>query len=202
MAQSSTTTLSPASTGTANVTTNVTAVSAYPTSGSGGVATLPNGQIATDPYGNSPYNTTSHFKESGSLYTTPSVQGSYFSGANPCLIGVGGGAAGGPVGFSINIGRNDEGCQRRSDAAAWHALGLDRVAVARMCQDPDNKKAFEDSGFQCPIKPTLASATEPAQLAVAPVVVPPPKPVRLPGSPDWCDNPIGKNPAYIHYVCG
>lgn len=85
------------------------------------------------------------------VWSTPSVQGSFFSGANPCLIGTGGGAAGGPVGFSINVGKNDEGCTRRSDAAAWHALGFDNVAVARLCQDLAGADAFyAATGEVCP----------------------------------------------------
>lgn len=90
-------------------------------------------------------------KYSGHTYTTPSVGGSYFGGANPCLVGTGGGAAGGPIGFSINLGRNDEGCTRRSDAAAWHALGLDSVAIARMCQEQKDADAFfSATGMACP----------------------------------------------------
>lgn len=87
----------------------------------------------------------------GHSYSTPSVQGSYFGGTNPCLVGTGGGAAGGPIGFNINIGRSDEGCSRRSDAAAWHAMGFDNIAVARMCQDEKNADAFfAASGLACP----------------------------------------------------
>jgi len=90
-------------------------------------------------------------KYSGHTYTTPSVGGSYFGGANPCLVGTGGGAAGGPVGFSLNIGRSDEGCNRRSDAAAWHALGFSNVAIARMCQDQKDADAFfSATGMACP----------------------------------------------------
>lgn len=92
-----------------------------------------------------------HVTYSGHTYTTPNVpSGGYFAGANPCLVGYGAGGAGGPVGLSISFGKNDEGCQRRSDAGAWHALGLDDVAVARMCQDDDNKKAIEATGRHCP----------------------------------------------------
>lgn len=88
---------------------------------------------------------------SGHEWTTPSVGGSYFGGANPCLVGTGGGAAGGPVAFSINLGRNDQGCQRRSDAAAWHAMGFDNVAIARMCQDVHSADAFfAATGEACP----------------------------------------------------
>lgn len=93
---------------------------------------------------------------SGHTYTTPAVGGSYFAGANPCLVGTGAGAAGGPIGFNINVGRNDKDCTRRSDAAAWYALGLPAVAVARLCQDtdksnPSNADAFfASTGFACP----------------------------------------------------
>lgn len=88
---------------------------------------------------------------SGHEWTTPSVQGSYFAGANPCLIGTGGGIAGGPIGINLNFGRSDEGCTRRSDAAAWHAMGFDNVAVARMCQDRKSADAFfAATGTTCP----------------------------------------------------
>lgn len=88
---------------------------------------------------------------SGHTWTTPSAQGGYFGGANPCLVGTGGGAAGGPIAFNINIGKSDEGCQRRSDAAAWHAMGFDNVAVARMCQDLKSADAFfAATGQMCP----------------------------------------------------
>lgn len=96
-----------------------------------------------------PTDATVHNK--GHVYSTPGVGGSYFGGANPCLIGTGAGAAGGPVGFSINIGKSDKGCNRRSDAAAWHALGFDNVAIARMCQDQQDADAFfATTGYACP----------------------------------------------------
>lgn len=96
-------------------------------------------------------NTHAHITSDGHTWTTPDVQGSYFGGANPCLVGTGGGAAGGPIGFNISFGRNDEGCTRRSDAAAWHALGFDNVAVARMCAEQKDADAFfAATGFACP----------------------------------------------------
>jgi hypothetical protein len=61
-------------------------------------------------------------KYSGHTYSTPSMGGSVFGGTNPCMIGTGGAAAGGPIGFSLSIGKSDDGCMRRSEAAAWHAL--------------------------------------------------------------------------------
>lgn len=88
---------------------------------------------------------------SGHTWTTPAVAGSYFGGTNPCLVGTGGGAAGGPIGFSLNIGKSDKGCTRRSDAAAWHAMGFDNVAIARMCQDQENADSFfSATGLACP----------------------------------------------------
>ncbi len=93
---------------------------------------------------------------SGHTYTTPAVGGSYFAGANPCLVGTGAGAAGGPIGFNINVGRSDKDCTRRSDAAAWYALGLPAVAVTRLCQDMDKRNPmnadafFSATGFACP----------------------------------------------------
>jgi hypothetical protein len=99
------------------------------------------------------YNTPAHqsVDYSGHTWTTPSVQGSYFGGTNPCLVGTGGGVAGGPIGISFNAGRSDEACTRRSDAAAWHAMGFDNIAVARMCQDEKNADAFYAStGLACP----------------------------------------------------
>ena len=92
-------------------------------------------------------------KYSGHTWTTPSVQGSYFAGANGCLVGKGGGIAGGPIGLSFSSGSNDPSCDRRNDAAAWHALGFDNIAVARMCQDLGNADAFfSATGFACPGK--------------------------------------------------
>jgi len=130
-------------TGTSTATTTTT-VNAYTGTGNG-----TNGTGTGGANGNGSAGTTD-LRYSGHEYSTPSVQGSYFAGANPCLIGVGASSAGGPIGLSFTFGRNDPGCQRRSDAAAWHALGHDDVAVARMCQDDDNHAAFEALGCLCP----------------------------------------------------
>ena len=85
------------------------------------------------------------------VWTTPNVAPGYVSGANPCLVGTGGGAAGGPIGFSLNLGKSDKGCTRRSDAAAWNAMGFTGAAIARMCQDQGNADAFfASTGLACP----------------------------------------------------
>lgn len=100
---------------------------------------------------NTPADTHAEVDYGGHEWSTPGVQGSYFGGTNPCLVGTGGGAAGGPIGFNINLGRSDAACTRRSDAAAWHALGFDNIAIARMCQDNKNADAFfATTGLACP----------------------------------------------------
>lgn len=122
-----------------------------------------------------PADTTARVTQDGHVYSTPSVSGSYFAGANPCLVGTGIGGAGGPVGFNINVGRSDEGCTRRSDAAAWHALGLDQIAIARMCQDQKNADAFfAATGLACPgtnvdKRYKLASGEKAQTMALPPV---------------------------------
>ena len=205
-------------TGTAAATNAVT-VNAYTGMGNGTTGDTGSGSAPT----------TANVRYSGHEWTTPSVQGSYFAGANPCLIGIGGSAAGGPIGLSFTFGRSDEGCQRRSDAAAWHALGHDDVAVARMCQDDDNRTAFEAIGFLCPqsrpkgaqvamlAPPSAPSAGGPAPqpMNYAPVLPNPaiaaqPTPgmvaTRLPQAtdrPDWCGVVTGpKERASYKQACG
>ena len=172
-------------------------------------------------------------RQSGTLYTTPSVpQSAYFAGANPCLVGVGAGGSGGPIGLSIAFGRNDDACQRRSDAAAWHALGMDDVAVARMLQDDDNLKAFYAAG-RTNIPPAAPQQVVPQGNSMPPDGVSSPKPGTVPaptpvpgahGSngpssnvvayaavvsnryvPDWCDDPNSRakvTAVYLNYMCG
>jgi hypothetical protein len=124
------------------------------TSGTSQATNVVNVQAVTGPQTNVPQKQDVNY--SGHTYTTPSVGGSYFAGANPCLVGTGLGAAGGPVGFNINIGKNDQDCTRRSDAAAWFALGLSGVAVTRLCQDRDRRNPvnadafYAATGFACP----------------------------------------------------
>lgn len=99
----------------------------------------------------------SRIHSEGTMWTTPTVLGSSFGGANPCLIGQGVGAAGGPIGFSVSIGKSDQSCTRRNDAAAFNAIGMMPVAVALMCQPTDKKNPyanadafFAGTGKACP----------------------------------------------------
>jgi len=124
------------------------------TTGTSQATNVVNVQAITGPQTNVPQKQDVNY--SGHTYTTPSVSGSYFAGANPCLVGTGVGGAGGPIGFNINIGKNDQDCTRRSDAAAWFALGLSGVAVTRLCQDRDSRNPmnadafYSATGFACP----------------------------------------------------
>ena len=175
-------------TGTSTATTLVTVnANTGPGSSSGTGANSPGGSAARS---------VNEVRYSGHEWTTPSVQGSYFAGANPCLIGVGGSGAGGPIGLSFTFGRSDAGCQRRSDAAAWHALGHDDAAIARMCQDDDNHAAFEAVGYTCPqARPKAVltavnvpvAAAPPPPAALIPVVVQ----VVASARPWWCDTVTG-----------
>jgi hypothetical protein len=145
--------------------------------------------------------------QNGHLYTTPAVPGgTYFGGANPCLVGYGAGGAGGPIGLSLSFSKNDEGCTRRSDAAAWHALGYDDVAIARMTQDDDNLKAWKAAGHG------VAPAAAPVdQVTPAPVVAPVPAPVATPvvyhptrNVPAWCATAVPSEKltaGYIKFMC-
>jgi hypothetical protein len=202
-------------TGTANASNSVT-VNAYTGTGNGTTGT--DGTSGTSGTGTtgSAGSTTTNVHYSGHEWSTPSVQGSYFAGANPCLVGIGGSGAGGPIGLSFTFGRSDDGCQRRSDAAAWHALGHDEVAVARMCQDDDNRTAFEAVGYVCPqtrvklaaaaviTSPTSSRAVEAGQQApVSPQQIPSNQSMTGSGAPaaagtqvmtkqpDWCSAVTG-----------
>lgn len=62
------------------------------------------------------------------------------SGANLCALPVGGSVAflggGGGLAFSAK----DQGCEDRSDAAAWYAMGDKNMAIAMMCATPEDQK--------------------------------------------------------------
>lgn len=190
------------------------------TAASNAVTVNSNAVLATNP-GTSTQNV--HYSGQNSVYTTPSVQGSYFAGANACLVGVGGGAAGGPVGLNFMWGRNDEDCNRRSDAGAWHALGLDNAALARMCQDRDNADAFfAATGKVCPgvdakryeaklaeaaATPQMAATQEPSHVPspVVPVVAAPPTPMKVQAGfvrPKWCDTLSPAERVSYKLTCG
>lgn len=93
----------------------------------------------------------SHVRTEGYMHTTPNVMGSSIIGSNQCMVGTGVGAAGGPIGLSINIGKSDKSCVRRLDASAFYAMGFKDVAVALLCQSKANAKAYlAATGTQCP----------------------------------------------------
>lgn len=73
--------------------------------------------------------------------------------AHNCLGSASGGAQGAAFGFSFGSTKLDPGCDARADAATLVSMGLQRAAIARLCQREDIAKAIEASGEQCPTKP-------------------------------------------------
>ena len=119
---------------------------------------------------------------SGHEYSTPNVGGSYFAGANNCLVGVGAGASGGPFGFSLNWGRDSAACERRMDAGAFFSMAgathdprLIEAALNRMCDGDDNKGALQAAGYVCPID-------RPRVVVAAAVAAPPASPAPTPSA--------------------
>jgi hypothetical protein len=76
-----------------------------------------------------------------SVETVPSMLGSL--AVAPCTTAaqVGGAFLGG--GFTASLGSESEGCARRANAAAFHALGRDDIALALLAQDPTVARAVE-----------------------------------------------------------
>ena len=115
--------------------------------------------------------------ESGHLYGTPSVGGSYAAFANPCGLSSSGSGAGGPIGLSFSAGYEGSGCTTRASTAGFLALGLKAAAIARFCQDQANADAyFAAYGVPCIGQQNKAryrvAASDTA--AVAPPAAPPP----------------------------
>jgi hypothetical protein len=97
---------------------------------------------------NIPSNTTGTLNETTRQNTqAPDV---VISGANAC--GVPMGASTSVLGFGFGFAGTpvDKGCERRDDAAAAHALGLNDVAVGIMCESPDFSSAMSATGHACP----------------------------------------------------
>ena len=131
---------------------------------------------------------------SGHEYSTPNVGGSYFAGANNCLVGVGAGASGGPFGFSLNWGRDSAACERRMDAGAFFSMAgathdprLIEAALNRMCDGDDNKGALQAAGYTCPAdRPRVIAAT--AVAAPPPVTAQPASTPLLATRPSYCSS--------------
>jgi hypothetical protein len=73
------------------------------------------------------------------------------------------------VGFGLSFGSTwqDDDCVRRKDSREWRAMGYPQVALARMCQNAENRQAAAASGVQCP--ETTISYHDRAELSGSPV---------------------------------
>lgn len=79
-------------------------------------------------------------------------------------------------GFGINGGSTwtDKNCVRRLDSREFRAMGMNDVAVALLCQNPDNQAAVEATGRACPsaTPQTPLAATIGAPTAPTPIAAP------------------------------
>lgn len=162
----------------------------------------------------------------GGVENVPSVYGAL--SVAPCTTAaqIGGAFLGG--GFTASLGSESEGCSRRANAAAFHAMGRDDVAMALLAQDPNVAKALRDVEQA---KLAAAQAQQAQQARFAPVMVAPAEPenvmVRPAGQqpmgqprlqqvraqvpaataqrPDWCLRAAPTTQAgrdYVRQVCG
>ena len=87
-----------------------------------------------------------------------------------CMGSTSAGAQGVTIGLSVGTTWTDENCNARYDAIAIKALGHERAAWARLCQQPAIRKAYEAAGTPCPEAPKgdqkAAAADAPALAAV------------------------------------
>ena len=67
-----------------------------------------------------------------------------------CMGSTSAGAQGVTIGLSVGTTWTDENCNARYDAIAIKALGHERAAWARLCQQPAIRKAYEAAGTPCP----------------------------------------------------
>ena len=142
--------------------------------------------------------------ESGHLYGTPSVGGSYAAFANPCGLSSSGSGAGGPIGLSFSAGYEGAGCTTRASTAGFLALGLQKAALARFCQDQGNADAyFAAYGIPC-----IGQQDKARYRVVAdkhPVVVAAAAPAAAPvhtTHPAWCDTATPAERARYAVTCG
>lgn len=71
-----------------------------------------------------------------------------------CLGSASGGAQGPGFGVSFGTTMLDTGCDARYDAAFLRSMGLEQVAVARLCQKAEIAQAMRDGGTPCPVPPS------------------------------------------------
>lgn len=162
----------------------------------------------------------------GGVENVPSVYGAL--SVAPCTTAaqIGGAFLGG--GFTASLGSESEGCSRRANAAAFHAMGRDDVAMALLAQDPNVAKALRDveqaklaaaqaqQAQQARFAPVMVAPAEPENIMVRPTGQQPMGQPRLqqvraqmPAAtaqrPDWCLRAAPTTQAgrdYVRQVCG
>ena len=161
----------------------------------------------------------------GGVENVPSVYGAL--SVAPCTTAaqIGGAFLGG--GFTASLGSESEGCSRRANAAAFHAMGRDDVAMALLAQDPNVAKALRDveqaklaaaqaqQAQQARFAPVMVAPAEPESVTVRPAGQPMGQPrlqqvrAQVPAAtaqrPDWCLRAAPTTQAgcdYVRQVCG
>ena len=161
----------------------------------------------------------------GGVENVPSVYGAL--SVAPCTTAaqIGGAFLGG--GFTASLGSESEGCSRRANAAAFHAMGRDDVAMALLAQDPNVAKALRDveqaklaaaqaqQAQQARFAPVMVAPAEPENVTVRPAGQPMGQPrlqqvrAQVPAAtaqrPDWCLRAAPTTQAgrdYVRQVCG
>ncbi len=157
----------------------------------------------------------------GGVENVPSVYGAL--SVAPCTTAaqIGGAFLGG--GFTASLGSESEGCSRRANAAAFHAMGRNDVAMALLAQDPNVARALRDveqaklaaaqaqQAQQARVAPVMVAPAEPENVMVRPVGQPRLQQVRaqVPAAtvprPDWCLRAAPTTQAgrdYVRQVCG
>jgi hypothetical protein len=118
--------------------------------GTGSAGAGVNFNYSTSTTQNIPANTTSNITENGTLRGNTQAPDVVISGANACGLPLGASTSILGFGFAAGATPTDKGCERRDDAAAAHALGLNDVAVGIMCESPDFANAMAGTGHACP----------------------------------------------------
>ena len=161
----------------------------------------------------------------GGVENVPSVYGAL--SVAPCTTAaqIGGAFLGG--GFTASLGSESEGCSRRANAAAFHAMGRDDVAMALLAQDPNVAKALRDveqaklaaaqaqQAQQARFAPVMVAPAEPENVTVRPAGPPMGQarlqqvraqvPAATAQRPDWCLRAAPTTQAgrdYVRQVCG
>jgi hypothetical protein len=119
--------------------------------GAGGTATTgairnDNASRANSSTGDVAVNTVINNRRSAASASAPALVASN----GTCMGSTSAGMQGAGFGASFGGTWTDQGCDRRYNAQTLQNMGLDRVAVALMCQDTGIREAMQMAGMPCP----------------------------------------------------